>query len=203
MGSKPNWTVDYWWLGLAYHKTGQYKKEKKLYKKAEQDFPNDSYIILRQAILALSEGDKKEASEYIDKDRSYLKEQSSSEANIANIIGNIHREAGIWDKAEEYYRQALSLEPKAFWPMHNLAYLLIDKDRNINEGMELVNKGLELNPENYNLLHTKGWGLYKQGKYKEALESLQKADSLKPIYIHDLFLHLEAAKKAVAFQKNN
>ena len=29
-------------LGMMYHETGQYKKEKKLYKKAEQDFPDDS-----------------------------------------------------------------------------------------------------------------------------------------------------------------
>ena len=35
------WVLNYINLGIAYHKTGQYKKEKKLYKKAEQDFPDD------------------------------------------------------------------------------------------------------------------------------------------------------------------
>ena len=44
-------------LGYAYHKTGQYKKEKKLYKKAEQDFPDDPDLIYRQAILSLTERD--------------------------------------------------------------------------------------------------------------------------------------------------
>ena len=90
--------------------------------------------------------------------------------------------------------------------MNNLAYFLIDKDRNIDEGLELVDKALKLSPDNYNYLHTKGWGLYKQGKYKEALDILQKSWDLrreKAIYDHEAFLHLEAAKKAVASQKNN
>jgi hypothetical protein len=53
------------------------------------------------------------------------------------------------------------------------------------------------------MLDTKGWGLYKQKKYKEALELLEKSWDLKPYYDHELYLHLEAAKKAVAGQKNN
>ena len=48
----------------------------------------------------------------------------------------------------------------------------------------------------------KGWALYKQGKYKEALEFMQKSWDLRPVYDRELFLHLEAAKKAVAGQKN-
>ena len=72
---------------------------------------------------------------------------------------------------------------------------------NVNEGMELVDKALILTPDDYNYLHTKGWGFYKQGKYKEALEILQKSWDIrreKAVYNHEAFLHLEAAKKAVA-----
>ena len=79
--------------------------------------------------------------------------------------------------------------------LNYLAYFLIDKDRNINEGLELVDKALELSPDDYNYLNTKGWGFYKQGKNKEALELLEKAWKLKPIYNHDIYLHLEEVKK--------
>ena len=85
--------------------------------------------------------------------------------------------------------------------MNNLSYFLIDNNRNFDEGLELVNNALKLSPDNYSYLHTKGWGLFKQGKYKEALEILQKSWDLKPIYDHDIFLHLEEAKKAVPNQK--
>jgi tetratricopeptide (TPR) repeat protein len=68
----------------------------------------------------------------------------------------------------------------------------------------LADKSLELSPDNYEYLHTKGWGLSKQGKYKEALEILQKSWDLRmknATYDHSAFLHLEEAKKAVASQK--
>jgi uncharacterized protein HemY len=48
--------------------------------------------------------------------------------------------------------------------------------------------------------------LYKQGKYEEAKEVLQRSWDIRrdqAIYNHEAFLHLEAAKKAVAGQKNN
>ena len=205
-GVKPYWVVFYIGLGRSYHSTGQYKKEGKLFKKAEQDFPNIPSLRYNQAILALAIEDTIEAENYIQKYISLRKERSASEGDIKIGLAGIYNRAGILDKAEEYYRQALLLEPENPERMNSLAYFLIDNDRNINEGMELIDKALELSPDNYAYLHTKGWGLYKQGKYKEAIEILQKSWDLrmeKAIYNHEAFLHLEAAKKAVANQKSN
>ncbi len=85
--------------------------------------------------------------------------------------------------------------------MRNLANLLIEKELNISEGMELIEKALEMRPDSYTLLHAKGLGLYKQGNYKEALEIQQKSWDLRrelAVYDHEAFLNLEEAKKAVA-----
>ena len=40
--------------------------------------------------------------------------------------------------------------------------------------MELADKALKSNPDNYNFLHTKGWGLYKQGKYQRGIGDSSK-----------------------------
>jgi tetratricopeptide (TPR) repeat protein len=205
-GLKPLWVSNYTALGLAYHKTNQYRKEKKLYKKAEIDFPNNPALLLRQAILALSQAEEDEANRYIDKYISIRKENSASEAQIATNLAVIYSEAGISDKAEAYYREALSFETNDPVRLNNLAYFLIDKDRNANEGLELVEKALKIKPDNYSYLHSRGWGLYKLGNYLEALDILQKSWDLRrrnAIYNHEAFLHLEAAKKAVASQKKN
>jgi tetratricopeptide (TPR) repeat protein len=206
MGIKPWFAQCYTNLGRAYHKTRQYRKEKELYKKGEQDFPDDPLIIYRQAILSLTVGNLKAANGYLEKYVSIRKENIASEADLATSLAGIYSEADKLDKAEEYYRQALSLEPENPVRLNDLAYFLIDKDRNINEGLELVDKALELSPDNYVSFNSKGWGLFKQGKYKEALEILQKSWDLrreKAIYNHEAYLHLEAAKKTVAIQKNN
>jgi Tfp pilus assembly protein PilF len=104
------------------------------------------------------------------------------------------------DEAEEFFREALSSEPENPVRMNDLAHFLIDKDRNVSEGMDYVEKALQSDSDNYNFLHTKGWGLYKQGKFREALDILQKSWDLrrdKAIYDHEAYLHLEAANKAL------
>jgi tetratricopeptide (TPR) repeat protein len=205
-GTKPLWVIDYVKLGIAYHKTGQYKKEEKLYQKGEKKFPGSIPLLYYQAVLELAERDTIRANKLMEKVVSWCKENSWSEADIAIGYANFYSEESLLDKAEEYYRQALSLEPESPGSMNNLAYFLIDKDRNINEGLELIDKALIKSPDKYNYLHTKGWGLYKKGKYQEALEVLQKSWDLrrqKAMYSHSAYLHLEAAKKAVANQKNN
>jgi tetratricopeptide (TPR) repeat protein len=204
--SKPL-TVNYFTdLGNAYHITGQYKKEKKLYKKAEQDFPDNILITRRRAVLSLTEGDTVAANQYIEKLISYWKGNSASDVSIATNLARIYSLAGMPDKVEEYYQKVLLLQPENLGMMYNLANFLIIYDRDINKGLELADTLLKLRPENYNYLYTKGLGLYKQGKYKEALEILQTSWDLRiknAIYDHEAFLHLEAAKKAVTSQKNN
>ncbi len=202
---KPFWVVNYTALGLAYHETGQYRKEKDLYERAEKDFPDNPYLLYRQAILSITEGDSAGSKRYRERYISVRRENSVPEANIMRGLAGIYSEESNQDKAEFYYRKALALQPENPVSMNALAYFLIDKDRNVNEGMGLIDRALALIDENkyknYPYLDTKGWGLYKQGKYKEALEFLQKSWELKPTYDHELYLHLDAAKKAVAKQK--
>jgi len=204
-GTKPMMMANYTFLGFAYHKTGQYKKEKKLYRRAEKVFPDnpDAWrLYYRQAILAFTEGDIVGANRYIGKYRSALENLPWSEAEIVKDLALLYSEADVLNKAEEYYRQTLSLEPENQVGINDLAYFLIDRDQNINEGMNINNAVLKLNPDNPDFLHTKGWGLYKQGKSIEALEILQKSWDLKPAYDYDhgLFLHLGEVKKAVSGQ---
>jgi tetratricopeptide (TPR) repeat protein len=205
IGIKPHWIFDYVQLGEAYNKTGQYKKEKKLYLKAEKDFPDNLFLTYQQWLLAAAEGDSMDLKKYLEKGISLARNNSWKEPDIAAQLAVGSSEIGLKDKAEEYYNEALSLEPEKPSRLNDLAYFLIDSDRNLSKGMKLANKALELSPENYDFLHTKGWGLYKQGKFKEALATLQKSWDLRrqnAVYNHNAFLHLEAAKKAVAGQKN-
>jgi tetratricopeptide (TPR) repeat protein len=197
-GIKRTWVYQYTELGLAYHKTGDYRKERNLYRKARKVLPDDPILIRYQAVLELSEGSIEEANETIQDYISLREERSASEASIAWYVGYIYEGAEVFDKAEEYYRKALSLEPESPDGLNNLAWFLIDNDLDINEGLELIDKALESNPDDYYSLDTKGWGLYKQGKYKEALAYLERSWELRPVYDHEVYLHLEEVKKAMA-----
>jgi tetratricopeptide (TPR) repeat protein len=203
LGLKPMWFFNYTGLGEAYHKTGQYKKEKKLYKKAEKDFPDNYALEYEKCLLAITEGDSVNARKFGERAMMLAKESSWTDANIAAQMAYGYSDIGKKDMAEEYYRKALSLEPEKPLRINDLAFLLIDSERNINEGLELVNKELELNPENYLLLDTRGWGLYKQGKYDEAYETIEKSWNLrreKAVYDHLAYLRFEEVKNALSNQ---
>jgi tetratricopeptide (TPR) repeat protein len=205
-GVKPDWIFNYTYLGESYHNAKMYKEEEKLYKKAEQNFPDDPNLVFNQLVLSCVVGDTIAVKELTEKGTSLMKSLSMSEASIASMTAWAYSKAGALDKAEEYYRRALSLEPESPVRLNDLAYFLIDNELDINEGLKQVNKALELRPDYYDYLHTKGWGLYRQGKYQEALDILQRSWDLrreKAIYDHEAYIHLEAAKKAVGNQNKN
>ena len=120
------------------------------------------------------------------------------ESLIANDMGYVYSAVGLLDKAEEYYRTSIEMEPQNHQYQFNLAKFLIDEEVNVDEGIEIVDRLLESYPSNWELHNYKGWGLYKNEDYKEALEQLKFGWEHKPIYNHTQYLHLQEAEKAVA-----
>jgi AraC-like DNA-binding protein/tetratricopeptide (TPR) repeat protein len=203
-GSKPFWVYSYSYLGLAYHRTEMYKEEKRLYKKAEKDFPNDPELIYRQAVLALATGNTKNAYKYIEKFKSIRIGNLASEADVEASLASIYSEAHILDKAEAKFREALSLEPENPWRMSQFAWFLINNSRNLNEVPELMDKAMFKASNKlfyYDYLETKGWGLYKLGKKREALEILQKTWDEAPFKFYSIRSHLEEVSRAVEKQQ--
>jgi tetratricopeptide (TPR) repeat protein len=198
---KDNWV--YPALGEVYHLTDRYRKEKKLYKEAwkvNEDHKSVyfSWIIRDCGSLALSEGDTVSPNRYTREFINVLKENMYSEAGIMQGLGDMYFLAGKFDSGVAYYRKAVTLEPQIPVKMWDLALILIDKNRNLDEVDELMDKAMKLAPANYeyyNYLDTKGWGLYKNGKYREALEILQKVLDEAPFKIFTIKSHLEEVKK--------
>ncbi len=204
-GAKPGYGF-YTSLGFAYHKTGLFKKEKKLYGRAEKDYPENAILCFRQAVLALSIGDTMTANRSIEKYKSIRKDQLWTDLQVATSLAGMYSQAKNYAKAEEYYLLALSLDSLNPVIINNLAAFYIENDTNIDEALAIVSRALLSHPDNYDCLDTKGRGLYKQERYQEALEILQKSWHIRmqnAIYNHSAFLHLAEAEKAVAGQKSN
>ena len=204
-----NWGADpgYYYrdLGDAYHKTGQFEKEKSLYKKAEKLVNDDVFDInSRQAILAFTEKDTAKAKYYIEKIVSLSKKNSIPESDIAIWIAWTYWMADIRNEAEKYFRKALSLNPENPGKMKTLANRLIDMNKNFDEAYELLDKAIKSAADKWNYydyMDSKAMGLYKQGKYNEALKILQKIYDSAPYKLYYLKADLEEVRKAVAGMK--
>jgi AraC-like DNA-binding protein/tetratricopeptide (TPR) repeat protein/TolB-like protein len=199
---KPKFIENYTFLMFAYHKTDRFNKEKRLFKKAETDFPDDlSPLYRQQAIFEFNRGHTARGTMFAEKYRSALKTLSYSEPDILTSLASMYCDAGIFNVAEENYRKAINYKPGNPSLLNKLGYFLIDNELGIDEGIMLADSALKSEPENFNYLHTLGWGLYKKNKFSEALEILQKSWDLRmnnSIYNHTAFIHLEESQKAVA-----
>jgi len=188
----------YYWMGESLHKLGKHERESEVYKIGLKALPNTTMIIGRQAACALSQGEMVEAEKYIDEYKTIGTIYSWSESQLLAQLGYLYSYADQNDEAENYYRQALELDPGNSERMHDLAWHLIDHDIDIDEGMKLVEKSLEIKPYDSYILDTYGWGLYKQGKYEEALKVLNKSWELRGPYDPDIYEHIQETEKALA-----
>jgi AraC-like DNA-binding protein/tetratricopeptide (TPR) repeat protein len=194
-----NWAYPH--LVEAYNKTDQLSKERKLIREWEKNNRDNYYIIGRKGVLAFAEKDSARAESYIKKYRAALKEKASvAEDSILNEVGTVYLDAGVMDKAEVYFRKALAMDPGNPTRMHRLANFLIDSNRSLEDVQGLMDKAMALARDRiyyYNYMDTKGWGLYKQSKYREALVILQRAWDEAPFKLYAIKAHLEEVKKAV------
>jgi tetratricopeptide (TPR) repeat protein len=193
------WIWQYVLLGNAYHKIGEHDKEMKIYEEGLKLHPKEAALVAYwQSVCALSQGDTAKANYYLTEVKSIGQREKFSESEILSRLASIHYEANLLDKSKELYQRALFLNPQSSAIKNDLAYLLINKDIDVYEGFELISQVFEVKPDNWEFLYTYGLGLYKQGKFKKALEFLEKSWESRPYYDHEHFQYLEEAKKAAA-----
>lgn len=188
----------YIWLGDSYHQLGDHKRENEVYETGLSVLGNYTSIIRRQATCALSQGDLDKANMYINKYESAAAVWHWNEARILSGVGLMYMEANLIKEAEKQYRQALALDPGNALRLHDLAWCLIDHDIDIDEGVALAEKALEKIPDDSNMLDTRGWGLYKQGKYEEALKILKQSWELRGTYSLEIYQHIQETERAIA-----
>jgi class 3 adenylate cyclase/tetratricopeptide (TPR) repeat protein len=194
-----HWVYTYTLLGGCYHNLNEHSKEKEIYEKGLAISPDHPDIILRQAICAISRGDKQESIKYLEDYKTVLKhEYQWEEPRILLSIGKIFSYAEKPDSAIGYFRIAHQLEPNNPEFMYYLGNHLIVNNTSVDEGLELINKALLIESDNYLYLDAKGWGLYQLGQYSEANKYLEKAWQERPHYDHDIYLHLQEVRKILS-----
>ncbi len=101
-----------------------------------------------------------------------------------------------WELAGRSYRAALIINPESALVLNNYAYMFALQNSNLNEAMTMVDKAIEIEPENSAFLDTKAWLLFRQGKYHEALQQITVAIELGSESA-EVLLHLASIHEAI------
>ena len=88
--------------------------------------------------------------------------------------------SGQWQRAEQDLKHALELKPDQPLVLNYLGYSWIDRGENLDEGLKMIEKAVELRPEDGYIVDSLGWAHYRMGDYAGAVEQLEKAIELVP-----------------------
>ena len=88
--------------------------------------------------------------------------------------------SGQWQRAEQDLKHALELKPEQPLVLNYLGYSWIDRGENLEEGLKMIEKAVELRPDDGYIVDSLGWAHYRMGDYAGAVEQLEKAVEVVP-----------------------
>lgn len=94
--------------------------------------------------------------------------------------GTSYERTKKWPLAEADLQRALQLYPDQPMILNYLGYSWIDQNKNLKQGMALIEKAVTLKPDDGYIVDSLGWAHYKLGNYKEAARFLERAVELRP-----------------------
>lgn len=104
-----------------------------------------------------------------------------------NGLWNLYYQRGIayerlkeWPKAEPNFHEALKLQPDQPQVLNYLGYSWVDMDMNLQEGLRMIQKAVDLRPNDGYIVDSLGWAYYRLGRYDDAVREMERAVSLRP-----------------------
>jgi tetratricopeptide (TPR) repeat protein len=88
--------------------------------------------------------------------------------------------SGQWKPSEVDLLHALELKPNQPLVLNYLGYSWIDRGENLDRGLKMIEKAVELRPEDGYIVDSLGWAHYRLGDYPSAVQYLEKAIELVP-----------------------
>ncbi|MCY4479455.1 MAG: tetratricopeptide repeat protein [Rhodospirillales bacterium] len=94
------------------------------------------------------------------------------------VRGIAFERLGEWLKAEADFKRALELEPDQPLVLNYLGYSWVEQGRNLGEARTMIEKAVELRPDDGYIIDSLGWVAYRLGDFEEAVHQLERAVEL-------------------------
>lgn len=80
-----------------------------------------------------------------------------------------------WPAAEKSFLKALELFPDQPNVLNYLGYSWVDMNINLDDGLNMIRKAVELRPQDGYIIDSLGWAYYRLGRYEDAVSELERA----------------------------
>jgi tetratricopeptide (TPR) repeat protein len=156
--------------------TGRLDEARKRLREGKTDKPQErAQLLLGEAQLLREAGNYAEAFSVLDGGLAALPEQPE----LLYEAGLAAEKVGRNEVLEKYLRRLIEIKPDHAHAYNALGYSLADRGERLEEAQQLIDKALNLTPNDPFILDSKGWLLYRKGEMAAALDVLQRALSLR------------------------
>ncbi|NOT70667.1 MAG: tetratricopeptide repeat protein [Hyphomicrobium sp.] len=153
---------------------------KTLLEKLAKDSPKDIRPLEALGNIARARKSFPEAVNYFSRAIALIPKPDQRHWSYYYARGTAYERMKNWPAAEADLKRALKLAPEQPLILNYLGYSWIDQGRNMKEGMKLIEKAVQLKPDDGYIVDSLGWAHYKQGNYKDAVRYLERAVEIKP-----------------------
>ncbi len=101
--------------------------------------------------------------------------------------------SGEFTKAEADFRAALKIRPDSAQVLNYLGYSLVDRNEKLDEALKLIQRAVELRPDDGYILDSLAWAYFRLGRYDQAVAPMERAvaamasDSLVNDHMGDIY----------------
>ncbi len=100
--------------------------------------------------------------------------------NLFYRLGIAYERTKQWPLAEKTFKQALELFPDQPSVLNYLGYSWVDMKVNLQEGLDMIRKAVEIRPNDGYMVDSLGWAYYRLNRFPEAVVELERAVELRP-----------------------
>ncbi len=156
------------------------QEAKELLDKLASQHPTD--IRPLEALGSIMRGQKQfaEAAEYYTRAIALIERPEQKYWAFYYSRGTCYERLKKLPEAEADLQKSLQLSPDQPLALNYLGYTWIDHNRNLRQGMALIEKAVRLKPDDGYIVDSLGWAYYRLGNYREALKHLERAVELRP-----------------------
>ena len=121
-----------------------------------------------------------EAAEAYDAAMARIDSPEGANWTLYYVRGIAHERAKQWDKAEQDFQKALELQPEQPLVLNYLAYSWTDQGIRLDEAHEMIERAVDLRPDDGYIIDSLGWAHYRLGNYQLAVNYLEQAAEVLP-----------------------
>ena len=137
-------------------------------------FPDRPVLYLFKGNIELIKHDFINSIKTLEKGLNYSGNNNDLKLQFYSFLAEAYRNIEDDKKSDDCFEKALEIDPENIILLNNYSYYLSIRSERLNEAEKMSKIAITKEPNNQTYLDTYAWILYKMGKYKKALEYIER-----------------------------